>query len=421
VQIASAGSFGRSVRTLATGTAAAQAISLLTAPVLSRLYAPADYGTFALYNSFLALGAAFATAKYENAIMLPATDEDGWSLVLLSGAISIGAGAIVVLIVGGYAAWAALSADFVTVPWWLWFLPLGVVAAAMGSVLSLWLTRRQAFTTVAKNRVVLVCVMSIVHIVLGMQGIGAAGLFIGYALGEALRIGLLIRATRATGGGHYALTAISGMSKVWKRYRSFAVLSLVADTLNTVTSQIPVLMIKHNFGIATLGQYSQSERMAGLPARVLGSAIADVFRQRASADFARDGNCRALWLSTLRLLVVVAIPPATALLIYGPSLFRLVLGVQWVTAGEYAQLLAILFFFRFLSGTLSQSIYIAERQRFDALWQVALAMAVFASFMLGIQTNSIYIALLGYTMAYSALYIIYLGYAYRCACGRPSK
>ena len=42
--------FTKQVLTLATGTATAQALTILAAPLLTRLYRPEDYGVFALFG-----------------------------------------------------------------------------------------------------------------------------------------------------------------------------------------------------------------------------------------------------------------------------------------------------------------------------------------------------------------------------------
>ena len=50
------GEFTRNVLTLLTGTTIAQAIPVLIAPVLTRLYSPKDFGLAALFFSLLILG-----------------------------------------------------------------------------------------------------------------------------------------------------------------------------------------------------------------------------------------------------------------------------------------------------------------------------------------------------------------------------
>lgn len=50
-----AGSFGRNVVTLMTGTTVAQAIPIAISPILTRLYSPSDFGLLALFVSLTSI------------------------------------------------------------------------------------------------------------------------------------------------------------------------------------------------------------------------------------------------------------------------------------------------------------------------------------------------------------------------------
>ena len=76
----------RHVLTLLTGSGLAQAIALAVSPLLTRLYAPGQFGLFALYLSVVALLAVVATGRYELAIVLPEADDDAWQV----GALALG-------------------------------------------------------------------------------------------------------------------------------------------------------------------------------------------------------------------------------------------------------------------------------------------------------------------------------------------
>ena len=65
------GAFARGVVTLASGTAAAQLLTVLALPLITRLYSPADYGTLAVYSSTITLLLVVASLRYEVAIPLP--------------------------------------------------------------------------------------------------------------------------------------------------------------------------------------------------------------------------------------------------------------------------------------------------------------------------------------------------------------
>src|SRR5574341_1067345 len=74
----------RDTLTLTGGGAAAQLLTLAAMPVLSRLFTPADYGTYAVYASLVAIPSALAAWSYEAAIPLPKEEEEARRLLALS-------------------------------------------------------------------------------------------------------------------------------------------------------------------------------------------------------------------------------------------------------------------------------------------------------------------------------------------------
>lgn len=75
--------FAKNVITLMTGTTIAQAIPIAISPILTRIYAPEDFGVFALYMAIASIFAVIATGRYEMAIMLPHEEDDVKSIVKL--------------------------------------------------------------------------------------------------------------------------------------------------------------------------------------------------------------------------------------------------------------------------------------------------------------------------------------------------
>ena len=55
--------FTKNVLTLAGGTGFAQIITIFTAPIITRIYSPSDYGILGLYMMVTGLVASFATMQ----------------------------------------------------------------------------------------------------------------------------------------------------------------------------------------------------------------------------------------------------------------------------------------------------------------------------------------------------------------------
>ncbi|MDN5539770.1 MAG: oligosaccharide flippase family protein, partial [Comamonas sp.] len=91
--------FARSVLTLLTGTAFAQAIPLIISPVLTRLYSPDEFGAYALYTAIVSVLVVVATGQYENAVLLPKKELHAFSLVALAGMLTAGFSVFVLVVV----------------------------------------------------------------------------------------------------------------------------------------------------------------------------------------------------------------------------------------------------------------------------------------------------------------------------------
>ena len=76
------GGFLMNVLTLMTGTALAQILLIAISPILTRLYTPAEFGTFALFTSLTSAIAVVAAGRYELAVILPRRHTDAFNLMV---------------------------------------------------------------------------------------------------------------------------------------------------------------------------------------------------------------------------------------------------------------------------------------------------------------------------------------------------
>jgi len=72
--------FLKSLAVLMTGTLIAQVIGYLLAPIITRLYTPAEMGEFGMFQRVTVLLATIATARYEYALPLPKKDNHAFIL-----------------------------------------------------------------------------------------------------------------------------------------------------------------------------------------------------------------------------------------------------------------------------------------------------------------------------------------------------
>ena len=135
--------FVRNVATVATGTAAAQAIGIAFSPLITRLYGPEAFGLLGTFMALVAVLTPIAALCYPIAIVLPKKDEDARALVKLSFYISLGIALLVtiLLLIGGDWLLAMVGAEAISA--FKFLIPLNLLFAVWLQVAQQWLIRKK--------------------------------------------------------------------------------------------------------------------------------------------------------------------------------------------------------------------------------------------------------------------------------------
>ena len=138
-------SFAGDVLKLVSGTAFAQALAIVVAPVLTRLYGPEAFGTSALFASLAGIIGAVACLRYELAIVLPKTDEEAANLlgVSLVSVVLISLLTVPLVCLGGEPLARWLNAP--ELGQYLWLVPLVVFLSGVFLALNYWNSRTRRF------------------------------------------------------------------------------------------------------------------------------------------------------------------------------------------------------------------------------------------------------------------------------------
>jgi len=147
------GSFVRNVMTLMTGTALAQALAVLVAPVLTRLYKPEDFGILALFISIVGILSVVACWRYDQAIVLAEKDKDAANLLALSIMIAIGMSLLILVIIALFRHSIATLLGAPEITFWLWLVPLNLMGFGFFQAFNYWSTRKKQFRRLAVQKI----------------------------------------------------------------------------------------------------------------------------------------------------------------------------------------------------------------------------------------------------------------------------
>lgn len=403
------GSFAAHALTMLSGTTVAQGLVILSAPILTRLYTPAEFGVFALFVSVTSIIGTVAAGRYELAVLIPAEDTAAANVAALGGLITLGVCCLCALAVGLAGTEVAALLNVTGPVPWLWLVPVSVLLSGFYQVATYWGTRRQAFPGLAVSRVSQALVDTGGKVGAGLAATpGALGLIGGQMAGQAAALGWL--ATLFSGAAaRFPWEAVSpaGMRRQGRIFWRFPAYDSWAILANSGAHLLPPLLLSHFFSAAVVGAYFLAYRVINWPVFFLSESLAQVFFQKYEEKRQTEGKLEFLW-SMIKFLGVVTLVPALILLVFAPALFTLVFGDQWTIAGEFVQIMVPIIFFRLVSSPLSSVLWAEGRNAWQLGWQVTFLAATVGSFLLGGWRGDIHLALMTYTACASLLYLAYV-------------
>lgn len=407
-----AGGFARHVATLASGAALAQLLPLLFAPLLTRLYSPADFGVLAVFVAWLSNLAVISTGRYDMAVVLPKTEPEAARLMLLSLCINT---VLLVLCLLLFWPWHDDIATLLKAPAlasWLPLLPLGVWLAGGVAAWTAWNNRQRRYAANAQGRVVQSLGVSLLQVAAGWSGLAAGGLIVSQLIGQALALLTLARADIAA---RFAFLRGHSRPEVLaeaRRYREFPLVNTPHAFVVALQDSLMLALLASLSGAAIVGQYALVLRVLKLPAAMVGQAVSQVvFRDLAEA--AGDGRVLSGMLKrALLMLAALAVVPFSLLALWGGPLFALVFGEPWRGAGEIAALLTPYFAAAFVAGPAFMVPMVINRQRASfvfVLIGVIVNLAVFAAVYLASREAMLALAVMSGVMTiYFAAYVAWV-------------
>ncbi len=335
-----AGSFLRQSVVLAGGTAAGQAIIVLSTPILSRLYTPAELGQYGLFLAFVNTAAVAVALRYE--LALPAADdsEEAGALallvLLLSIPLSLACGGLLAALIH----LRLLSYETLPVES-AWLAVIILLATGAGTGLRYWLVREQQFREISAVVVAQAAGKGIVPIVAAPFGLGWLGLVLGEFAGRALGLGRMLRRAWPTLRRAARPSERPIMWRAARRFWKFPAISVPSSVVDVATLSLPVVLISNYFGASAAGIFVLVQRVLWTPASLVATSVADVFHARTAENLRADpSGLRAIYLRTARRLALAGAAVLTPIAVLGPPLFQFVFGRRWADGAPLIMIMA---------------------------------------------------------------------------------
>ena len=348
------------VMLVARGSVFGQAPFVLVAPLITRLYSPAEIGIYGLALAFVGITAQVAGLRFELAAISTRDSDEARALLLLSALAIAPVTCLCTALLCGLKLFHVGSYDALS---WAMVATSGATIAAAGgySTLRCWLVRRHRFRLVASS--------------LTVQGVARAGIAVlGFAGGATLlmtaelvaRLGAVWLMVRGSGLAavlarmHASRSMLTRQAKKFWKYPALLGPSALIDA---AASALPVPVLASCYGLEAAGKFALVQRLMLLPAALIVGSVGDVFHAHA-AQLAgqRPGTIGKFLAVTAGRLLVLALAVYVPLALVAPFTAGWVFGRQWADAGAMIAALAPLCIAQTVVGPISRGLLLSGRE-----------------------------------------------------------
>lgn len=403
------GSFVKNVAILMSGTAISQGIIIAATPILTRLYDPSDFGILALYTSIISILTVIVAWRYELAIVLPESDKEASDILKLSISIVFIMSIISFVFMSLFYERVTSMLGVQSIDYFIYVIPFSLLFLGLYECLKFWSTRQKHYKRLSISNVFKAKASVGTQVGSGVIGIGSVGLVAGQIIGQMMAsLVLLFQVVRDDRKLLFRRSEFKEIQALAKRYSDLPLYSAPQATINSVSKNVPAILLTAYFGTAVVGLYALALKLLQLPITLLGNTFMQVFFQKATEVVNKKGDVYKLYKKAVSKLFIIGILPTIFIILFAPLLFKVVLGEEWLEAGIYAQWLILWLFMFFVNRPSIIMIRIINWHKFHLVSEIIFMVMKIMAIIIGATYYDQLVSIILYSLVSTAHYLILL-------------
>jgi teichuronic acid exporter len=357
------------------GNIIAQIIGVLSIPIFTRLFTPEEYGALSLFTNVVAFLSIIITFRIEYLVILDKSDLVANSLVSLILRYGVSVTILYTLLFFAFNSFIISTLNLNTISDYIYFCPLAALLVSLSVAVQQLQQRNQNYSISGISEVVNKCSVVIFTLLGFYFSRSTFALIFSNTFGILSKILFLSNKERLIKKNWYNFRKkISFLSflKYCKTSFSFS----FSNVMLTFTGYLPVFYISKYYGIEVLGNWSLMIMALYLPTSVIGNAIGQVFYERAAKLHAEGLPFMQLWISTVKILLLISLPCFSLFSFLSPYIFTIVFGEKWNLAGQYGSVFSIVAGLSFIVTPLDKACYIINQWKYPYIYNSLRLIAV---------------------------------------------
>ncbi|AKB51017.1 O-antigen flippase Wzx [Methanosarcina barkeri str. Wiesmoor] len=356
-------SFIADILKLISGNITAQFLSIISVFLAVKIYNPEDIGISHLILSISSVLIIFSTFSYQFAIMLPKTEEDSANLACLCAILVTLTSLITALIMLFFPKYVGYLFNAPEISKYLIYIPAIIFLNGIFLTQNYWLSRKTSFGVIAGSKVINSVSTGALQLAIPIWNASPLGLIVGSIAGYGNADLFMLKGIRED-LRIFKKVSLKKVKEMAIQYKDFPLFNSSSTLTNTISLQIPTLLLGHYYGTSIVGYFFLANQILNIPLGFLGAAIEQVFFQKISAvkNGNEPGGMKDIVGEVYKKLILIGVFPTILLLILGKEIFTFIYGESWYISGIYIKILVPWIFLVFISQPISSLYMVFDKQ-----------------------------------------------------------
>lgn len=356
----------------------AQVILIITTPIITRLYSPAEFGEFTIFSNIAMILIPIINARYDLLIVNAKNDRSANILSQISFLISL---LILLILIPILAISAWLYPNFILD---FIFIIIMLFLVSLTNIFTNYLNKERKYKVLSLINVFRAGSMALLQIIFGLLSLGSLGLIIGFSLSYITGITLGYKTFKK----HFNIVRNKEETKaLFLENKNQLVYSTPSILLNSLSFSVVVFFIGILYTNKEVGIYGMAIRVLGIPVTIISLGLSKIFMQQANDYYIERGNFRNLLLKFSSTLVIVSIILYVPLYLFSEELVNILLGHSWVDAITVIKIVIPLFVIRLIVSTVSLSVIVLQKQQLELILQALFLIGTTVTFVISKMLN----------------------------------
>jgi O-antigen/teichoic acid export membrane protein len=312
-----------------------------------------------------------------------------------------------ILFPGYIASWLHTGSDFTI---YLYFIPLSVLFSTWYQILNYWLLRNKAFKASSINKIAQTFFTGTVNLVSGMLKF-SKGMLTGDLIGKGFAVCISFYQCKKS-SLHFK--NVNGLKKTAYKFREYPLFNALPAFLDTLSLNLPVLIVGAFYNNAALGFFGLSRLVLGAPLSLISTSINQVYFQKISESKNQNKPVLKDVTKLLVMLTLLFLPAYLILFFFSETLFAFIFGEKWIMAGTITSIIAITYYMKFVISPLSIVFPALNAIKTGSVWSVIYFIALYSLFYFNPPDFTGFLYLLNYIeICVYTLYLVLIIYTVR--------